>query len=335
MILKVSLGKSSYDVVIEEGALKKAGELLNLNRKVLVVTDSGVPKEYAKTVQNASYKGYLMTLPQGEENKNFDNYRLILERLVTDGFTRTDCVVAVGGGVVGDMAGFAAATFMRGIDFYNIPTTVLAQMDSSIGGKTAIDFCGYKNIVGAFFQPKKVIVDPLLIKTQDKRQIVSGLAESVKMAATFDEELFELFENTEDPLRVYRKIAEKSLTIKKNVVEQDEKESGLRKVLNFGHTIGHAIEKCCGLGTLYHGECVALGMMYTSSGEAKARIESVLKKLGLKTTYPIDREAVMEAIKHDKKASGDIVSVVLTDEIGTYKIEKLSLPDIYKLLDIE
>lgn len=335
MILKVSLAETSYDVVIEEGAIKKAGELLNLKRKVLVVTDSGVPKEYAETVQNASYKGYLMTLPQGEENKNFDNYRLILERLVKDGFTRTDCVVAVGGGVVGDMAGFAAATFMRGIDFYNIPTTVLSQMDSSIGGKTAIDFCGYKNIVGAFFQPKKVIVDPLLVRTQDRRQIVSGLAESVKMAATFDEELFKLFENIEVPLEEYQKIAEKSLTIKKNVVEQDEKESGLRKVLNFGHTIGHAIEKCSGLGTLYHGECVALGMMYTSSGEAKTRIRHVLKKLGLKTSYPMDKETVKEAIRHDKKASGDSVSIVLTDKIGTYKIEKYSLDEINKLLDGE
>ncbi|MDO5479698.1 MAG: 3-dehydroquinate synthase family protein, partial [Clostridia bacterium] len=214
--------------------------------------------------------------PQGEENKNFETYKTVLSALTENGFTRTDCVVAVGGGVVGDLAGFAASSYMRGIDFYNIPTTVLSQIDSSIGGKTAIDFYGYKNIIGAFHQPKKVIIDADVTKTLTKRQIVSGLAEAVKMAATSDKELFSIFENG-DYEEHFDEIIEKSLMIKKAVVEEDVDEKGLRKVLNFGHTVGHAIESNAGLGRFYHGECVALGMLYMADKEAKERIINVLK----------------------------------------------------------
>lgn len=258
MKLRVELGRDSYDITIEKNAIKKAGELFNLNRKVMIVTDSGVPEEYGDEVYDQCKEASVTVIPEGEENKNFEMIETILGCMIERGFTRGDAVVAVGGGVVGDMAGFAASIYMRGIDFYNIPTTVLSQMDSSIGGKTAVDFKNYKNAVGSFYQPKGVIIDPVLIETLPDIEVASGLAESVKMAATFDEELFKLFETEDDPVDNYEEIVTRSLMIKKKVVEEDTKETGVRKVLNFGHTIGHAIESTSGLGKFTHGQCVAL-----------------------------------------------------------------------------
>ena len=184
MIIPVKTSTGGYEIFLERGILSKVSNLLNLNRRVLIVTDSGVPEVYAKTVAQQSKTAFIVTVPQGEKSKNFENYKMLLSEMVSKGFTRTDCVVAVGGGVVGDLAGFVAASFMRGVDFYNIPTTVLSQVDSSIGGKVAIDFDGYKNIVGAFYPPKAVVIDGDTLKTLDKRQISNGLAESVKMALT-------------------------------------------------------------------------------------------------------------------------------------------------------
>ena len=194
MIIPVKCENGGYNIYLERGAINRANEYFNLDRNVLVVTDSGVPREYAEAVAAGAKESIIIVFPEGEASKNFDTYKSILEALVQGDFTRTDCVVAVGGGVTGDMAGFAAATFMRGIDFYNIPTTVLSQVDSSVGGKTAIDFDGYKNIVGAFHQPKGVIIDPDTLKTLPDRQISNGLAEAVKMALTHDAELFEMLE---------------------------------------------------------------------------------------------------------------------------------------------
>ena len=330
MILSMNLGENSYDILIEKGAIDKAKELFNLNRKVLIVTDSGVPKGYAEKIKSFSKEGYIFSFNQGEESKNFDTYKEILLTLSENEFKRGDAVVALGGGVVGDMAGFASATYMRGIDFYNIPTTTLSQIDSSIGGKTAIDFMGYKNIVGAFYQPKMVIVDPDLLKTLPERHFNNGLAEAVKMAATFDEKLFEVFEK-ENIKEKLTEIIEKSLAIKKAVVEKDEKETGLRRVLNFGHTVGHAIETTMNL-ELLHGECVALGMLYMTSGSAKIRIENVLKKLNILVEAKVDAEKIISAIGHDKKAETEFVNAIFVEEIGTYEIKKVSYEELKKVI---
>ncbi|MBR4868020.1 MAG: 3-dehydroquinate synthase, partial [Clostridia bacterium] len=191
MILPLSLGERSYDIVIRRGVLHQASEFLQLDRKVLIVTDDGVPAEYAQTVAAQCADPLVVTLPQGESTKCMASFEQLCRAMLEHGFTRTDCVVAVGGGVMGDLAGFAAASFMRGIDFYNIPTTLLSQVDSSIGGKVAIDLDGVKNCIGAFYQPKKVLIDPNTLLTLDPRHIAAGLAEAVKMAATFDKDLFE------------------------------------------------------------------------------------------------------------------------------------------------
>lgn len=324
MIISMDLGPESYDVWLERGALSKANTFFKLDRKVLIVTDSGVPAGYAQTVAKQCKEPYIEVFPQGEPQKNMDTYQAILGRMVQEGFSRTDCVVAVGGGVTGDMAGFAAASYMRGIDFYNVPTTLLSQVDSSIGGKVAIDFKGYKNIVGAFYQPKGVLIDPEVLKTLPPRQIANGLAEAIKMAATNDAELFAFLER-EDPLQHLDKVIEGSLLIKKSVVEQDTKETGLRRVLNFGHTAGHAIETVSGLNQLYHGECVALGMLIMAAPAPRERLRAVLQKVGLPTSYTCDHDRVIAAMAMDKKVSGDEITVVSLPQIGVFSLDKISL----------
>ena len=330
MIIPVSLGEVSYDIVLLRGALNNLNEYLDLERRVLVITDTGVPSEYLRTVLSQCKQGFSVSIEEGEESKSFDNYKTLLSILIRKGFTRTDCIIALGGGVCGDLAGFVASTYMRGIDFYNIPTTYLSQVDSSIGGKTAIDFMGYKNIVGAFYQPRRVIIDPNTLTTLDKRQLSAGIAESIKMAATFDSELFDLILNTDDFSRDADVIIEKSLKIKRDVVEKDVKEGGLRKALNFGHTVGHAIESSTGL---LHGECVGLGMIPMSEGKAREKIIVSLKKYGLPTAVDTDINTLIPYVFHDKKMDGDEITVIYCKEIGSFEMRKIEVKDIKNYIE--
>lgn len=331
MVIKMNLGENSYDIVIKRGLLNNAGEHLNLDRKVLIVTDSGVPEKYSKTVASFCKEAFIECVEQGEMSKGFKTYEKLLRSMLKNDFTRSDCVVAVGGGVVGDLAGFVAASFMRGVDFYNIPTTLLSQIDSSIGGKVAINVDGIKNIVGAFYQPKKVLIDPDVLKTLPQRQISNGLSEAIKMSLTSDKELFELFEN-EDVLTNIDTIIEKSLLIKRDVVEQDEKETGLRKILNFGHTIGHGIESEEHLNGLYHGECVALGMIPMCSEDLRKRLIFVLKKVGLPTELNFDFNVVCDAMLHDKKWSGESITVTYVNTPGSFKMKKINKDELTQIV---
>ena len=324
MILRMNLGINSYDIVIERGVLKRASEEINLDRKVLVITDDGVPAEYAQTICNFAKEGHIVTVKSGEESKSLETFGMILSKMLEYGFSRKDAVVAVGGGVVGDLSGFVAASFMRGVDFYNIPTTVLSQVDSSVGGKTAVNLDGIKNIVGAFYQPKKVLIDTEVLKTLPKRQISNGLSEALKMSMTFDSDLFDIFENA-DPFERIDDIVARSIELKKEVVEQDEKEAGLRKVLNFGHTIGHGIESFEKLNGLYHGECVALGMIPMCSLEVRERLIPILKKLNLPVSVDFDVEETYRAMTHDKKTAAGSVSIVCVPSIGTYTLEDVPM----------
>lgn len=328
MTIRMDLGKDSYDIIVERGVLAKAKEHLNLDRRVLVVTDSGVPKEYAETVAAACKESVILTLAEGEGSKSLDTFGRLLQTMLDHGFSRRDAVVAVGGGVVGDVSGFAASAYMRGIDFYNVPTTLLSQIDSSIGGKTAVNFGGVKNIVGAFYQPKKVLIDPELLKTLPPRQLASGLAEAVKVAVTSDATLFDIFEKKEVESEM-DEIILRSLAVKKDVVEQDEKEAGLRKILNFGHTIGHGIESS-GSG-LYHGECVALGMLPMCGDAIRPRVIEVLKKCGLYRTLSYDWERVADAAFHDKKADGGAVAVTMVEEIGSFALKTMPCDEMLAL----
>ena len=330
--LHLDLSERGYDITVGRGLLAHANEYFNLNRRVFIVTDSGVPEVYAKTVASFAKESMIVTVAEGEGSKSPEVYVSLLNKMVEFGMTRSDCAVAVGGGVVGDLTGFISATYMRGIDFYNVPTTLLSQVDSSIGGKTAINLGGVKNIVGAFHQPRGVLVDLDTLKTLDKRQIANGLSEAIKMSLTSDEELFRFFEDEEITGDSLERIVVDSLKIKKQVVEEDEREGGLRKILNFGHTFGHAVEAEEEMRGFYHGECVAIGMLVTSSEAVRKRLIKVLKKVGLPTEYNGDVERALSFISHDKKCAGSSVSVIFVDTPGTYRIEKMTTDDFAALV---
>ncbi|MBO6120153.1 MAG: 3-dehydroquinate synthase [Lachnospiraceae bacterium] len=329
--IHVTLSEASYDIYIGRNLLQNVNDYFNLDRKVLIITDDHIPDNYVNAVKSNIKNSIIFKVPNGEENKNFDNYQQILKTLVENNFTRTDALLAIGGGMVGDLSGIVASTFMRGIDLYNIPTTLLSQVDSSIGGKTAIDFMHVKNIVGSFFQPKAVLIDVETLKSLPDRQIKNGLVESIKMASTFDKDFFDYLTTMPNILNNAEEIIYKSLLLKKDVVEKDEKEKNIRRVLNFGHTIGHAIEETMNL-KLLHGECVGIGMLYFSSDEVKNKLRETLEKYKLPTSCDFDKEKVLELIKHDKKASGDTIATIHVNEIGTYDIVKMTIPEISKLL---
>ena len=324
MILHMDLGERGYDIRVERGGLDRAGEWLNLNRRVLIVTDDGVPAKYAARIAAQCKDPLTVVLPQGEGSKSFASLELLCDKMLQAGFTRSDCVVAVGGGVMGDLAGFAASCYVRGIDFYNIPTTLLSQVDSSIGGKVAVNLSGVKNCVGAFYQPKAVLIDPDTLATLPARQIASGMAEALKMALTSDADLFSIFERGEAQDRIEEVIIA-SLKIKKQVVEQDERESGLRRILNFGHTLGHGVESAQALHGLYHGECVALGMIPMCDGAVRERLLPILGNLGLPVVLPTDPETVLGFVSHDKKCQGSRISVIYVPEIGKFEIQTVDV----------
>ena len=328
--LTLDLGERGYKIQIGRELLSRAGEYFRLDRRVVIVTDSGVPEIYAKSVAMQCKEAKIVTVPAGESSKSPNTLTHLLTEMTDFQMGRGDCAVAVGGGVVGDLTGFAAAIYMRGIDFYNIPTTLLSQIDSSIGGKTAINLGGIKNVVGAFHQPRGVLIDTDVLKTLPERQISSGLAEAIKMALTSDASLFEYIEKLcsfDDD--AFEKIIVSSLKIKKSVVEEDEKEQGLRKILNFGHTLGHGIEA---QGGLYHGECVALGMIPMCESSVRERLIPVLKKYNLPTSLNCDPDTALAPVLHDKKRTDDGVVAVLVDSIGSYRLKIMSFQEFGQLV---
>lgn len=330
--INLNLGERSYAITVGRGILDKAADIFNLNRKVFIVTDAGVPCEYAEAIKNQSREAMIYTVKEGEGSKSFDTLEAVLSAMLDFDMSRADAVVAVGGGVVGDLSGFAASVYMRGIDFYNVPTTLLSQVDSSIGGKCAVNLNGIKNTVGAFHQPKGVLIDTETLKTLPHRQRLSGLAEAIKMSLTSDAELFELLSEeglTEENIET---VITRALMIKKAVVEADERESGLRKILNFGHTLGHGIESAENMGGLYHGECVALGMLPMCAPTTRAKLKALLSKLGLPTGYTGDIESALSFVVHDKKCKGGSLEAIFVDEPGSFRIEKLTVKDFSKMI---
>lgn len=341
MKLTMNLGTRSYDIILKEGCLANLHQFADLtHRRVFVLTDSGVPARYAQTVLDQCANGTVYTIPQGEGSKCLKVYGQVLQAMLEFGMDRRDLLVAVGGGVVGDLGGFCAASYMRGIDFINCPTTTLSQIDSSIGGKTAIDLGSAKNIVGAFWQPKVVLIDPETLATLPRRQYINGLAEAVKAGLIADPELFELFENG-DVDKDIETIIYRSLLVKKKIVEQDERESGARKALNFGHTIGHGIEAVKGVrgrrtNGLYHGECVALGMLpMIEDRSLQKRTRAVLRKLGLPVRTGVDKHKVLEYMHHDKKSGGSSITVIRVPGLGCWRADTLPMTQLPALLGLE
>lgn len=331
-----------YDVTIGPGLLKECGarlkEVIPLCH-MAVVTDSNVAPLYLDRVGDSLWKaGFDVStyvFPAGEGSKNFDTLSKILEFLAEEQLTRTDCVAALGGGVTGDMAGLAAALYLRGVKYVQLPTTLLAAVDSSVGGKTAIDLSAGKNLAGAFMQPSAVICDTSCLKTLPSEVFADGAAEAIKTGVLCDESLFALFEDG-TLTAVPEKVIARCISFKAGVVERDEKEQGERKLLNLGHTIGHAIEKCSNF-TIPHGHAVAAGLAVMAraaerlgwSDEPVAeRVAACLAKNSLPTGTDYSVEALVQAALSDKKRAGDSITIVVPRAIGHCELKKIPVSEL-------
>jgi 3-dehydroquinate synthase len=309
------------------------------SQRVMIITDSNVRRLYGKDFPPWE----IIEIGMGERIKNLDTVQGIYGKLLELETDRSSFIVGIGGGVVCDIAGFAASTYMRGVPFGFVSSTLLSQVDASVGGKNGVNFQGYKNMVGVFSQPEFVICDLNLLKTLPQKEILCGLAEVVKHAAIGDSDLFAYLEEQDKKvLQLDRKVLEKavydSILIKSGIVNRDEKEKGERRKLNFGHTLGHAIEKTTGAP---HGEAVSAGMMAASalsekkgylSTEEKERIEALLKKFQLPTTAQIEGKRLLDAVRKDKKREGEEMHFVLLQGIGKAVVEKISLKELESLV---
>jgi len=342
-VVQVSLGDRSYAIKIGEGLLSRLGvecAALKLGQRCAVITDSNVGKRYApavlKSLTASGFAPVLITIPAGEKSKRVAMVEECYNRLAAHRLERKSFIVALGGGVVGDLAGFVAATYLRGVPFVQVPTTLLAQVDSSVGGKTGVNLKAGKNLVGAFYQPRLVLCDLDTFKTLPKREFVSGLGEVVKYGIIYDSVLFAQLEFNlpkllhRDPALLASVVA-RCCEIKAEVVGQDETESGLRAILNFGHTVGHAIENSSGYGKYLHGEAISIGQVAAAKlshavlglpSDEVARIEKLLVQAGLPVKIKLSaarRQHLLAAMRLDKKVSGGEIKFVLAQKLGRVK----------------
>ncbi len=332
---------NSYNIVIEKNLMGKIPGYLKkeeLGNEYAIITDSNIEKIFGKKLlKDLNKKGLnacLLSFKAGERNKNLKTAKYLLEQMLKKGLDRNSAVIALGGGVVGDLAGFVAASYMRGIPYIQVPTSLLAMVDSSIGGKVAVDLEGGKNSCGAFYQPKKVFIDISALKSLPEAELKNGMAEVVKHAMIADKKLFVYLEkNLEGIFKrnepVLEKIIKRNCEIKARIVEKDEKEKNLRKVVNYGHTIGHAIEVLTNYKKFTHGEAIAIGMNYEARIAEKLgylgsreveRQNLLLKRIGLRIKMPeFSAKELLRVMRKDKKAVGGKIQIVLPKNIGAMK----------------
>jgi len=349
--------ENAYDVIIGSGLLENVGEHLQgvlKCDKLCIVSDETVYGIYGKklfaALENASYKVCIFTFPAGEDSKNMNTVSELLELMAKEQLTRSDAIIALGGGVTGDLAGFAAACYLRGISFVQIPTTLLAAVDSSVGGKTGVNLSHGKNLAGAFWQPSLVLCDIRLFSSLPEVILLDGVAEIIKYGVIADEELFDFMlandfrtiiediKNIEDADKI-ENIIERCVKIKADIVIEDERDTGKRQLLNFGHTLGHAIEKCSNY-EISHGHAVAIGMRYISHiamiaklspADCAARIEEILKKYNFALSCEYSAEELYNAALVDKKRAGNTITLILPDKIGSCRLEKVDI-NVFKNL---
>lgn len=352
-LLPVSLGDRSYDIHIAPGRLDDTGKLcqqvLPRATRLAVVTDDTVGGLYAhRLLQSLWARGYtasVISLPAGEQTKSLHNLGVLYDSFMEMGLTRTDAVVALGGGVVGDLAGFAAATILRGVDFVQVPTTLLAQVDSSVGGKVAIDLPAGKNLAGAFWQPRLVVMDPEVLNTLDDKTFSDGMAEVIKYGCIRDAAFFRALEETPSRRAVMENIESVLYTccdLKRAVVEKDERDTGERMVLNFGHTLGHAYEKAGHYETWTHGQAVAAGMclaarlgaaLGVTPAGVPERVEALVSAFGLPTRIPCTQADYAAAVGLDKKGTGEQITLVLLEDLGRAVLHRMSKRELLGLLE--
>ncbi|BDE86062.1 MAG: 3-dehydroquinate synthase [Clostridiales bacterium] len=352
-LLPVSLGDRSYDIHIAPGRLDDTGKLcqqvLPRATRLAVVTDDTVGGLYAhRLLQSLWARGYtasVISLPAGEQTKSLHNLGVLYDSFMEMGLTRTDAVVALGGGVVGDLAGFAAATILRGVDFVQVPTTLLAQVDSSVGGKVAIDLPAGKNLAGAFWQPRLVVMDPEVLDTLEDKTFSDGMAEVIKYGCIRDAAFFRALEKTPSRRAVMENIESVLYTccdLKRAVVEKDERDTGERMVLNFGHTLGHAYEKAGHYETWTHGQAVAAGMclaarlgaaLGVTPAGVPERVEALVSAFGLPTRIPCTQADYAAAVGLDKKGTGEQITLVLLEDLGRAVLHRMSKRELLGLLE--
>jgi 3-dehydroquinate synthase len=336
--VKVDLAERSYEITVGAGSLGNSTELLKpfvSGKKIMIITDSNVEKLYldkcSKVLAEAGANLSSASFTAGESSKHIGTLEKLYSAAVDNGLDRGSLIIALGGGIPGDVAGFAAATYMRGIKFIQVPTTLLAMVDSSVGGKTGIDLPQGKNLVGAFWQPKHVLIDPEVLKTLPEREIRCGLAEVVKYGVIIDGDFFETLEKNIDKLKAldldfYTEVIAHCCKLKAQVVSEDEREGGLRGILNYGHTFGHAVEAVSGFDKIAHGEGVSIGMRMAADlavelgmfdGASRDRQNALLLAIGLPLAAPgLDPEKIFAAMFKDKKAQSGKLKLVLPEKLG-------------------
>lgn len=350
--IRVNLGEKSYNIEICADSLALTGgkikQLLPKATKAVVISDSNVAELYGAmlldSLKQAGMEAFMIVIPAGEESKNMTVLADVLEKMAAYGLTRSDVLVTLGGGVVGDLGGFAASCYMRGIAFIQIPTSLLAQIDSSVGGKVAVDLQAGKNLAGAFYQPKAVFIDPVLLRTLPVRYLHDGLAEAIKYGCIKDSGLFAMIDflkSDEELLERIDEIIFRCCSIKAEIVEQDEFDTGLRMLLNFGHTLGHAVEQYYGYSTYTHGEGVAIGMYQitrrteelglTEPGTAE-KIKQILEKYQLPVKAEAPKEQLLATMAKDKKKNGQEITVILLEKIGSGRLHKINWQQVPEIL---
>jgi 3-dehydroquinate synthase len=337
-IVNVDLQERSYKIHIgaDLNDLGTAVKECKLNKKIMVITNPTVNSLYGDRVKaslsKADFDVFEVEVPDGEEYKTQEEANILYEECLKFKLERQSAIIALGGGVIGDLAGFVAATFMRGVPFIQVPTTLLAQVDSSVGGKVAVNLPGGKNMIGVFYQPKLVYIAPEVLNTLPKEEFNSGMAEVIKCGAIADEIFFRFLEENIEKIKVLdsetiEKIITVSCQIKASIVQQDEREKNLRAILNYGHTIGHALETLTGYKVYRHGEAIAIGMVCAAKisammkiGDEKIveRLESIFKKAGLPTEVDkkLDQDKIIDLLRADKKVKNSKVRFVLLEAIG-------------------
>ncbi len=344
-VIRVELPQQSYNIALAAGSLERLGAEcagVHLGKKVMVVSNPAIFRHYGEqaisALNSAGFEVFSCTLLAGEQYKTLGSVQKIYNAALENRLERSSTLVALGGGVVGDITGFAAATWLRGINFVQVPTSLLAMVDAAIGGKTGVNHPQGKNLIGAFYQPRLVLIDPDVLKTLPAREFRAGMAEVIKYGIIWDAELFAQLEQVLrlDQMRylnegLLQEILNRSCQAKADVVSKDEKEAGLRAILNYGHTIGHAVESLTGYRSVNHGEAVAIGMvaagkiaveMQLWEKEAAQRQDALIGKAGLSIKLPsgIDIEAIVDALQNDKKVQEGKVRFVLPTQIGSVTI---------------